>query len=67
MKMLVPLFVLALLTACGQKEQPAPKVIQGERVEAAKPPTEAEKQQGLKTMYGNLRSSKVVKPEDARK
>ncbi|NTB05920.1 hypothetical protein [Agrobacterium tumefaciens] len=67
MKMLASIVVLALLTACGQKEKPAPKVIQGERVEAAQPATEAEKQQGLKTMYGNLRSSKVVKPEDAKK
>ena len=68
MKYIVIGLMVALLAGCGESD-PAPRPAASAQavVAPSAPPTEAEKQKALDTVFGSLHSTKVVRPSATEK
>lgn len=63
MKFIVASLVVALLAGCSGSDSASRPVVASQTVVApSAPATEAEKQKALDTVFGNLHSTKVVRP-----
>lgn len=63
MKYIVAGLMVALLAGCSGSDSASRPAIAAQSVVApSAPPSEAEKQKALNTVFGNLHSTKVVRP-----